>query len=481
MKYYLIGLFLVFSLVGTAKPKVFFNYKVYYTPDQTPYVSTMLQFSSGSFKYQSLDNGALQTTVEITQIFRLNDSIVMADKYELNSPVMADSVVEDFFDVQHYGLDPGIYNYELIIKDLVSGEEVTGEQSLEINIFDNSKIQLSDIEFIQTAYQSTEENNFVKNGFFLLPYMTNYFPPEMNKIAFYLEIYNTISILGDDEKFLLTYSISDFDTGKDLEGIFQFKRLSTAPVIPVIGYLPISEVPSGDFTLLFNVINKDNDTIFSKDLFFQRRSDIKNEYVSIDNIAIDEEWMTQVPRDSIPYFLGSIMPISPKYEYETIRKMLKTDDTTSMEKYFFAFWKKTAPENTAREWQKYRHQIYYCEALFGTQVKHAYETDRGRVWLKYGAPNQFIDRPNEPSAYPYQIWQYYRIGKRSNVKFIFYSPSLVTNDYPLLHSNMLGELQNYRWQNDLYKRDAPSYNLDDPGGSVHYGGNANLYFNEIDN
>ena len=101
--------------------------------------------------------------------------------------------------------------------------------------------------------------------------------------------------------------------------------------------------------------------------------------------------------------------------------------------------------------------------------------------MKYGAPDQFIDRPNEPSAYPYQIWHYYRIGQRSNVRYVFYNPDLVTNDYPLLHSDMQGEIQNYRWQNDLHKRDANSLNVDDPGGSVHYGGNANVYFNEIDN
>ncbi len=89
-----------------------------------------------------------------------------------------------------------------------------------------------------------------------------------------------------------------------------------------------------------------------------------------------------------------------------------------------------------------------------------------------------IDRPNEPSAYPYQIWQYYRIGQRSNIRFIFYNPDLVTNDYPLLHSEMQGELQNYRWEHDLHKRDSPFNNIDDPGdgNTIHYGGNSSIYY-----
>lgn len=473
--------FVLLSIGALGKPKVFFNYKVFYTPDQSAYVSTLLQFSSGSFKYKTTDSGALQASVEITQIFRSKDSIVLADKYILDSPEMRDSIVDDFFDVQNYGLEAGIYSYELIIKDLISGEEVKGEQSLKIKPFAENTVQFSDIEFIQSASKSTEKNNFVKNGFFILPYMTNYFPPEMTKIAFYAELYNTSNIIGENEQFLLTYSVSNFDTGEELSDIFKFQRLTAGPVVPVIGYLPIEMVPSGDYNLNINVIDKNNDTIASKVMFFQRRSDMPVAHINVDEVDIDVAWMEDIPRDSIPYFLGSIMPISPRYEYETIRKILKTDDTTYMEKYFYAFWKQTAPTNTAKAWYDYRHTVYYCEKVFGTQIKAAWETDRGRIWLKYGAPNQFIDRPNEPSAYPYQIWHYYRIGQRSDIRFVFYNPDLVTNDYPLLHSDMQGELQNYRWKNDLHKRDAPNYNVDDPGGSIHYGGNANLYYNEIDN
>ncbi|MBD3637449.1 MAG: GWxTD domain-containing protein [Crocinitomicaceae bacterium] len=472
--------FLMLTSVALAKPKVFFNYKVFQTPDNSTYITTLLQFSGGTFKYLNTPSGNLRTTVEITHIFESNDSIVLIDKYQLDSPEMQDSIVDDFFDIQHYGLDPGVYTYELIIKDMVSGEEVNGQQTLKIEEVSDEQIEFSDIEFIQSASKTIEKNNFVKNGFLLLPYMTNYFPPEMDKIAFYLEIYNADILLGANEKFLLTYSISDYNTNRNLEGIFHFQRLTTSPVVPVIGYLPIDGVPTGDFNLVLNIVNKENDTIASKSMFFQRRSDMKTNYIDVDQVVIDDGWMSEISRDSMAYFLGSIMPISPRYEYESIRKMLKGTDTTQMEKYFYAFWIKTSPENPQKAWYDYRRSVYYCEKLFGTQIKYAWETDRGRIWLKYGAPNQFIDRPNEPSAYPYQIWHYYRIGQRSNVRFIFYNPDLVTNDYPLLHSDMQGELQNYRWQNDLHKRDANSQNVDDPGGSVHYGGNANVYFNEID-
>ena len=74
----LASMFLAFSF---AKPQVYFNYKLFHTPDQKPFISTSLQFISGSFKYVGDGFGNLNASVEITQIFSKNDSIIIADKY----------------------------------------------------------------------------------------------------------------------------------------------------------------------------------------------------------------------------------------------------------------------------------------------------------------------------------------------------------------------------------------------------------------
>lgn len=465
------------GITAIAKPQIYFNYKVFYTPEQGPYLSTSLQFISGSFKYKGDELGTLNASVEITHLFTSDDRIVLVDKYILNSPDMKDSIVDDFYDVQRYKLPVGVYTYELVIKDLISGEEVQGSQEIEIKALAPDEISLSDIEFIEDLHKSEEQNNFTKNGYFMLPYLTNYFPPEMDKIAFYTEIYNTNQLMATDEQFLVTYSVEHYKTAKPVEGIFKFKRLNAAQVVPQIVVIPIAALRSGDYYLRIDIINKDNDTLFSEKQFFQRRNDvIQSDLASIKEVEIDPSFKNSIVRDSVPYYLGSLMPISERYEYEIIRTMLKGSDTSYMEQYFFAYWRQTSPENPLLAWTNYKHQVYYTEKMFGTQIKYGWEADRGRVHLQYGAPNAVIDRPNEPSAYPYQIWHYYRIGQRSNVRFVFYNPDIATNDYPLLHSDMQGELQNFRWEGDLHRRDTPNTNVDDPGGSVHYGGNSGTFY-----
>ena len=347
------------ATVLNAKPQVFFNYKIYYTPDHQPYISTLLQFSSGTFKYKG-EPGGLVANVEITQIFRHRDSVVFFDKYLLNSPLMIDSVVSDFYDAQRYGIGPGIYNYELIIKDVISGDIVSGEQAIRIDEFTPDKIKLSDIEFIEDAYKTDQQSNFVKNGFFTLPYLTNYYPPEINKIAFYFEIYNANQVLKEGEEYLVTYSITDYKTGIPFESIFKFQRTKAQAITPIIAYLPIETLPSGEFDLKINLINSTNDTIETKSCYFQRRNNISaSENLSLENITIDNSFQTLVPRDSIPYFLASIMPISPGFDYETIRMMLKGNDTTMMAKYFYSFWVTTSPGKPYEGWVKYKAQVYY--------------------------------------------------------------------------------------------------------------------------
>ena len=75
MKYLLFLGAVFFQLMVNATPQAFFNYKIFYTPDEKPYLVTSLQFSGGTYKYKYTGEG-LQANVEITHIFKSGDSIV---------------------------------------------------------------------------------------------------------------------------------------------------------------------------------------------------------------------------------------------------------------------------------------------------------------------------------------------------------------------------------------------------------------------
>ncbi|MBK7946435.1 MAG: hypothetical protein IPJ85_14530 [Flavobacteriales bacterium] len=63
-----------------------------------------------------------------------------------------------------------------------------------------------------------------------------------------------------------------------------------------------------------------------------------------------------------------------------------------------------------------------------------------------------MDRFNEMGTPPYTIWHYYRAGRFTNRRFVFYQPDMASNCFELLHSEVPGEIQNPQWHLALHSR-----------------------------
>jgi GWxTD domain-containing protein len=178
--------------------------------------------------------------------------------------------------------------------------------------------------------------------------------------------------------------------------------------------------------------------------------------------------------------LGSLLPIVKTSENKNIRNLLKSKDFGTIRKYFQAFWNSTSPGDATYAWLKYKQQVQYVQGLYKTNFQPGYETDRGRVYLQYGAPSSVNAREDSPSEYPYEIWFYNKIGKFSNRRFIFYNPDLTNNAYRLLHSDLVGEVKNPGWSQILSKRNTINGTVDDPNlfNERHWGQNSNDLFRQ---
>lgn len=147
-----------------------------------------------------------------------------------------------------------------------------------------------------------------------------------------------------------------------------------------------------------------------------------------------------------------------------------------MQKYLYNFWYNRNNLNPTLEWEKYYNEVKKVNAAYKTPTKKGFQTDRGRVYLKYGPPNLLTESYNEPGAYPYEIWQYYTLEDQRNKRFVFYSKDMVTNDFVLIHSDAIGELSNYRWQLDIYKRTWDPSSVDDIKPEDTWGNKATDYY-----
>lgn len=451
--------FLNFSgLSQQSKLRVYMDTKQFFAPGTGNYLEIYLQFVASSVKYVSTPEGIQAKLACEFEV--LKDGVtVQKDIYALTSPVAKDSIQDDFYEVKRFALEPGKYQLKMALEDVnKKGSTVSG--SLDIVIEDWSKnVQVSDIEVAEYAYKSEEENNFQKSGFHIIPLISNFYPSTLTKIPFYFEVYNS-QTLPDTMAGVLT-QIIDAQTGVGLEDFNTFTKIRTASVVPLFKTVDIAQLKTGSYKLIVSVVDPKLNTISQNEYPFERSNDIEISF-NPEQMVLDPAFQKSIPEDSVGYYLASLIPIARPAEIKNLLATLRTKNPEKCRKHLQAFWIQSAPKNSYEAWLNYKSAVNKVEKMFGTNFQGGFETDRGRVYLKYGAPNTLISRETSASEYPYEIWTYDKIGTFSNRRFIFYNPDLVNNGYRLLHSDMLGETKNPGWQQVLNSRNTVRGDVDDP-------------------
>ncbi len=449
--------------------RAYLSHAAFYVPEQGPFIETYLSILGSSVQFVKTENGKFQGTVLVTMLFSQNDSIKQFSKYELNTAEIDDTTHINFvlFDQQRILLPSGEYDFELIIADKnLDLPPFRAKDKVTIN-FNSSDIAISDIELIESFSQASETSEMAKSGYDFIPYQDIYYPQSINKIAFYAEIYNTAKVFGEESQFVIATSIQDLETGIPIESHFRIKRETSNHVNVIFNEFDISQLPSGNYNLVISVRDKENKEITSQSIFIQRSNPgVKFNTNSIQNLATDNSFVSRMNNaDSLREYIRMCGPIASANEKLFMMSNLRTGDTKILQQFFLSFWQNRSAVDPERAWLKYYGTVLGVEQEFGSTNKKGYETDRGRVYLQYGSPNQRIIEPYSASTLPYEIWQYYKYNKQTDIKFVFFTPDRSINDYILAHSTAIGEVKNVNWQyeirglpspldtdNSLYKR-----------------------------
>lgn len=463
------------SFSQTQKIRAYLDDKQFYAPGVGDYVEVQIQFVGYSVKYKSVEGG-LMGELAVRMAIKMYDSIVATDAFRLQTPLMKDSVIEDFYDLRRFPLKPGTYTFEIELQDLnAEGTSVKASKPIVVENFKNT-IFLSDIQVSEAVTRGNGTSVFYKSGFDLIPRLSTFYPQEITILPVYLELYNT-ALLGDSV-FGVKQSITDIN-GKEMEDFTTFTKHKISEVVPILRPVDIANLPTGKYSLEYTIIKKDMSEVAKKTYEFERSNDIITE-IDPSKILIDPAFQTSITDDSVEYYLASLIPMSKPHEIKNILAILKTKDKDLARKHIQGFWIATSGTKYYSDWLKYKAQVQIVEKIYSTNFQAGYETDRGRVYLQYGSPSTIVQKEVSSNEYPYEIWQYNKIGKFSNKRFIFYNPDLVNNAYRLLHSDMIGELKNASWPLMLNKRNTTNGNVDDPNQDIQqsYGGNANNYYRQ---
>ncbi|MCX6223442.1 MAG: GWxTD domain-containing protein, partial [Bacteroidia bacterium] len=208
-------------------------------------------------------------------------------------------------------------------------------------------------------------------------------------------------------------------------------------------------------------------------IFFQRSNPgMQINLTDIQSVDITSTFAEKITSlDSLKFYLLSLSPVSTMMEIQYAKNLEQTTEIKQMQKYLYNFWKIRNDKSPEAEWNRYKAQVLMMEDAYKTKIRHGFETDLGRTWLKYGAPDQVEENKHEPNAYPYIIWKYFHINDQNNKRFVFYAPHLA-GEFILLHSDARGELYNPYWQYELYGRTTNLRNYDNTSFDGGYGSRA---------
>lgn len=429
--------------------------KRFNSPTQ-PYIENYLKIYASSVSFRKDPFDGVQYHIQVTQLLRQDTTILDYKKYTLkNLDSSTNIIMDDLIDQQRFYVNNNEnYTIEIIIEDLLTSAMIplTIEKDITIN-FTDKNIECSDIELIESYAKATSKNILTKSGYNILPMVEDFFGNEFEKIAYYTEVYNTLNVLDSNGKYIINQFIENYDNKRIVGDFNKIKRYTATEIQPILKIWDIENLPTGNYNIVIQIKDKNNTIIAEKKQRFQRlnlRESVQIKDLNKQNFV--NTFANEIPADSLTAYIKCLSPIASDLERSTINNQVEELTEKMKREFMYQFWKNQTPEAPHRGWLRYLNRVKYVERQFSDRSSKGYETDRGRIYLKYGMPNSINDQPNSNHSYPYQVWHFYKAGKFNNKTCIFYSPNMIGNEYILLHSDIPGENKDPNWQRTLKKR-----------------------------
>ncbi len=439
---------------ATAQVDLAVETKVFHVPSSGPRVEVNMAILAGTAVMKPTQVGFAQARVEAITIIERGSAIVAFAKTEVLGPERLDSMQGDLIHQEFFDLAPGEYQLSVEVRDLNRGDTTATRHQSALAIGARpAGLSISNI-LLAERIERAPEGAVSKFGYQAVPLLSDYLPPGVGRLAFYAEVYGADERFGADSLYLVSWQIEHAEKRTVAAGLRQAQRMRARAVEPILADFDIAQLGSGNYFAAVEVRDRKGELTERRETFFQRNNPISFRYdrQSMASFDINGTFVGAFQdTDSLAAHIHSMRPIADPLERKMIDDRWKDRDPDLMRRFMYGFWANRSADPEAA-WKAYRAEVVKANKLFGCRAQQGYETDRGQVYLKYGPPNTMMDRFNEMGTLPYTVWHYYRAGKYTNRRFVFYQPSIGNACLQLLHSEVPGEISNPQWNNILHGR-----------------------------
>ncbi|MCX8112950.1 MAG: GWxTD domain-containing protein [Bacteroidia bacterium] len=425
----------------------------YYTPEGEAYMELFLGVDASSVRYISRQ-GRYQGEVDFTLLLKnASDAPVYADKFRFTLPPVDDTTSVErqriYVDVRRLRLPAGLYLIEAEATDpnqLPRPQKVKAILEFEMPPA-SRRFRYSDLLYVYRLSSTTAA--YERHNLRLEPWISNGLLIDPDTLRVYGEIYAMDSLTQDP--YYLRIKVLDAQKALEISDLSTARRPSRPkPFEAFIFTLPIKKLPSGVYLAQIDLCRNDGEVLAS---WYRRFTILSTVEPIVEATEAEYDAQYNLPESKLTDLLGAMTYLATPTEKSFMRTLQSFSDK---KKFFVSFWKKRENMPGSIDFKEFLKRFEYAQQNFKSSMRPGWKTDRGRVFIQYGPPNDIQFFYNEPDKYPYQIWTYNQIGAQGQVIFVFYDPDLITGEYPLLHSNKIGEIQNRNWRAFLLRARAAS-------------------------
>ncbi len=370
------------------------------------------------------------------------DSLVARDKWTLRT--LANTLedvtpTQKVFTQTRFTLLPGAYRLRTRVTDLNSG--IFGEKAGIVRIapLPTDRITLSDIELSARITRDTLETLYLKNGLTVVPNPSGVYGLPMPLLYSYSEIYN---LHPSDQNYTVAYTI--LDENKNIVKRLPVKtKAKAAANLVEVGGINVVSLANGRYYLRLTVTDEETGESASTEKRFYVFKGAPSAGAPDAQAADSSDWRLeyrQYTAKRLDEEFQAARYIATKGEADAFAKL-----TIEQKRQFLIdFWTRRDPtpgtvNNEYRE--DYLERLRYANAKFGG-LGAGWRTDRGRVLLIYGRPDEIERFPSSGGSRAYEIWHYFSI--QGGVDFVFVDRKGFGN-LQLVHSTARGEISDPDW------------------------------------
>lgn len=327
-------------------------------------------------------------------------------------------------------LPPGKYHMSIEIDDMFGDQHGACQDWVVVDDFEKDALMLSDLVVAGEIGSATDGGRFVRYNWQVVPNTTRRFL--IGKPVFlYYELYHLIE--SDDANrnaFVVEYSLTD-SVGTALKKYPAKLYRTSGPSAVQTTELPTGDVEAGIYWVQVAVFDRAG----KRGAQQRRRIILASLKEPTPEMSEEQAKHLQYYKD-IRYVANAqelkqyeVLPASAQMNF--LRQFWKTQDPT--------------PETPVNE-RLIQHiqRMSYVETNFSrTNTQEPIDTDRGRVYIKYGPPDDIERNASSSGDKPFEVWHY---GRH---QFIFRDPNGL-GVYRLVHSTYPGEIYNPDWQMQTY-------------------------------